>query len=252
MPLVCERVFAPDSKFWHMWGTRETWRQADPGELLCWDRLGTEQYFDSVGRGQGCDINWFEGAKGDLGLQESRPPFGTDEPAHAVLGFDEDLYRYCSAALGKQQWYDSRGTSEFNDELAHRCVDANLNILRLLSTRPSAGWTMCQNLHWQLCAVQGKLPGQQDDRSVRFAFAPSKLELNEWEHPRSYPCDKGGCEGKYAVGDVFYGEACIFQRICKNKPDMFLVAEGSPVVCELDLSAYHEFTLELRERAGVG
>jgi hypothetical protein len=249
-PEVCEAVFAPESKFWRMWGTREAWRQSSAGDLPCWQAEGGADFFAAVARGDGCDRNWFEGAKGDLGLPDSRPTFAPDQPAGAVLGFDEDLYRYCSAAVNKQQWYDSRGTSEFNDELAHRCVNANVNILRLLSTRPGAGWSMCQNLRWQMCAVHGRLPGQKGDAALRFARAPSLLELGEWEHPSSYPCDTAGvCDGAYAVGDVCFAEACILQRVCVNQREVWGAPEARGVVCELEGDAVAELANDLRARA---
>jgi hypothetical protein len=232
-----------------MWGTREAWHQSDAGDVQCWARPEEgADFFSSVGRGGGCDVNWFEGAKGDLGLRQSRPSF--DRPAPAVLGFDEDLYRFCSAALGKQEWYDSRGTSDFNDELAHRCADADVNILRILSTRSGAGWSMCQNLRWQLCAVHGHLPGQQGDRTLRFARAPSVLRQSEWDYPTSYPCDHpGGCDGAYAVGDVFFAEACMLQRVCDNARAVWEAAEGKAVVCDLNQDALDDLARELRHKA---
>ena len=50
MPAVCEAVFSPESKFWRLWGTRETWRQSAAGERQCWEQLGGDAYFERAGK----------------------------------------------------------------------------------------------------------------------------------------------------------------------------------------------------------
>lgn len=56
------------------------------------------------------------------------------------------------------------------------------NVLRDLK----GGWTMCVNLEWQMCAVQGKLPGQ-GSKKVSFATAPKDLKVEWWEDPAHNP-----------------------------------------------------------------
>ena len=64
---------------------------------------------------------------------------------------------------------------------AERCVRANVNILSLYGDR--LPYNICRNLEWQMCAAQGKLPGQGTnldgtrDRTIKFAKAPRELEL---------------------------------------------------------------------------
>ena len=268
MPAVCEAVFSPESKFWRLWGTRETWRQSAAGERQCWEQLGGDAYFERAGKApplppnsplphtppppphtprwqaMQCDVNWFEGAQGELGRVESRAHFAA--PAPALLGFDGDLYRVCSAAVGKKTWWESGKDGDFNNEIAHRCVGASRNILRLLTGRPGWGWTMCQNLQWQVCAAKGKLPGQRSQGALEFATAPPSLMLFEWREPESYPCDGGKkCAGRYTVGDVFFAEACLFVRLCKNGRAVF---DGAAADCDFDEAGFAEFKGELKAR----
>ena len=67
--------------------------------------------------GDQCDANWFEGASGALGRRGTPPGFTVAAPA--LLGFDDTIFKECSARLGKQEWYNGPG-SGFNDELVHR------------------------------------------------------------------------------------------------------------------------------------
>jgi hypothetical protein len=135
----------PKHKFWGMWGVG-SFRKMQDGHAACWG-LDAAEYFDSVISGAGCDINWFEGTDGVLGDGASRPVFTSRAPA--LLGFDESILAFCNSIIGVQQPVAvlTRGEHIFNrqqnNDVAHHCVQANQNILRLLSSRRP--WNMCRS-----------------------------------------------------------------------------------------------------------
>ena len=240
---VCAALFRPESKMWRMWGVKKTWVRSNHGEKRCWHyyKGGVDAFFDveRVLAGEGCGLNWLEGVEGDMGEPEARPHFA--RPAPALLGFDEALYDYCSSLLHLQ-----KGKGDFNTELAQRCVKANQNVLRLLSRRPGAGWTMCSNMRWLMCAALGKLPGQEQPAQMHFATPPRELTLAEWTAPTTYPCDDGqSCSHRYTVGDVFYSEACTLLRICRNGADVFKLEKGVRFRCDLDRDGYADYVRDL-------
>lgn len=238
---LCAALYAGDSKLWHMFGTKKTWQRSGRGEKRCWHyQGGSAAFFEKALRGERCAVNWFEGAGGELGQPEARPSFAHSAPA--LLGFDEDLMDFCSQMLQ----LSPKGSFNFNSELARRCVAASQNILRLLSSRPGAGWTMCQNFEWLLCAAQGKLPGQEQPSQMRFASAPKALTLAEWNAPKTYPCDDGhSCAGRYTVGDVFFSEVCLLHRICHNGDELFRLERGQPFKCEFSEDGYRDAVRDL-------
>ena len=75
---------------------------------------------------------------------------------------------------------------------------------------------ICRNLEWMVCAAQGKVPGQGDDRVIRFAKAPNTLELSGLGQCRGWvPEDRpAGFVFGYATADIFYLEACLFSQMC--------------------------------------
>ena len=95
----------------------------------------------------------------------------------------------------------------------------------------------CKNTEWVMCAIHGKLPGQ-NTRALRFAKAPGSLVIEEfWRPPAG--CVNGACdEYHYAVSDVFYVEACLISFICSNRDQLFEVGVGVDFVCDLDADAY--------------
>lgn len=241
---VCAALFRFDSKLHRMWGTKKTWQRSSRGEKRCWHYQpgGAHGFFERVRKGDQCNRNWFEGAQGELGQPDARPDFSQTAPA--LLGFDEDLYNMCSRLVGL-----GKGSGEFNSELAHRCVSANQNILRLLSSRAGFGWSMCQNLEWLMCALQGKLPGQASGE-MRFATPPKLLTNALWAAPKTYPCDDGrSCDNRYTVGDVFYSEACILLRVCRNGNDVFRLEYGQSFVCDFDEVQYSDLVRDLLRTA---
>lgn len=217
----------PNSKFMQLWGPT-SWRMRARGDAGCWETLGGETFFDHALAGTWCDRNWMEGG---YGSEADRPDFGA--PAPALLGFDTTIWEYCSRESGLAH---VKGFSQ--QELATRCIRSHNNILRMVASKWQ--WNMCQNLVWQLCVVQGKLPGQGSSQ-LRFAPAPKHLEMREWEHPTSWPCGNGACPaGRYAVGDVYYAEIAVFRWICHNSATLFHIENGTLMECDLDRSAFQK------------
>lgn len=136
------------------------------------------------------------------------------------------------------------GSGFSQENLARRCVHSGNNILRLLGGKWQ--WNLCQNLHWQMCAAQGRLPGQ-DGAKLHFATAPRGLTMAEWEHPTSWPCEgaKPCPDGKYAVGDVFFAEVAVFRTVCRNADELFRVGVGELMTCDVDVTAYHRLAARL-------
>jgi len=230
-------------KLWRMWG-RESWRLREMGEGGCWGTADqAADYFAQTLSGSECDVNWYEGASGSLGEQQSRPQF--TQPAPALLGFDDTIFIFCSQVLHRQTWFSGEA-SLFNSEVANRCVEANQNILRLVSQR--VPWNMCQNLRWVMCAARGKLPGQDSSR-MHFATAPKALDVDTWYRPTSWPCDEGqGCpEGLYSVGDVYFVEICLLREICANGDDLFHLDRGGIFECNVDDAAFQSLAEKLQQ-----
>ena len=88
--------------------------------------------------------------------------------------------------------------------------------------------------------------GQGGDAAMHFATAPKRLTLQEWNAPKSYPCDDGKpCDPRYTVSDVFYSEACVLLRICRNGNEVFKIERGQPFHCDVDVDGYRDFVRDL-------
>lgn len=239
----------PLSKFWTLWGLK-AWEKLPNGAMGCWNGpFAGSSYFDHVLSGGQCDANWFEGAKGALGQQASRPRFTAAAPA--LLGFDDTIFSFCSAQIDEPvHFVKTKYTGDFNEELAERCERANQNILRVISKR--LPWTMCQNLRWQVCALTGKLPGQGGNQ-VRFATAPNELDMRVWQRPDSWPCDEHGkCpKGKFAVGDVFFAEVCLVDSLCRNGDAIFALGKGELFECDFDPDAFLKLADDFRKNVPI-
>lgn len=230
-------VNTDDSKFLRMWGS--AWDFTKPGQRGCFDRFGGQRWFDGIFEGTWCDRNWLQGTAGQPRAND-RPHFTA--PAPALLGFDETILGYCSQLVGL--WFDG---GDLNTELADRCVRANKNVLRLMSG--SSPWDMCQNIEWQLCAIRGKLPGQ-DAAKISFASAPRDLELKWWTDVNTHPTYAPKPDG-YALGDVFFAELCVTFTICKNRGDLFRLDVGETFVCDMDPAGWNLLTSRfLQHRSG--
>jgi len=226
-----------ERKFWSMWGP--AYQERLPGSGGCWDwgGGGASRFFEDTFSGKTCDRNWLEGA---LGNGHDRL---FESPSPALFGFDEDILSSCSAILGGGA--SSRGNN-FDTMLADTCQRAQRNVLRLMTGQ----WTTCQNLEWQLCALQGKLPGQRNHK-VTFASAPRDLELRWWHNPSTHPtwpCENGRCpNGGFTVGDVYFAELMVAYTICTNGAELFELAAGEYFSCELSRERYFDLAQRLRE-----
>lgn len=221
----CDAMLRDKSgKMWSMWDTA-AWLKRSPGGAACFEEGWQHFEFDKALKGEGCDRNWLDGVM-------DFPHYA--KPAPALLGFDETIYAYCSAAINQPEgpfYQDNIG-------LAQRCVQANQNVLRVFSN-----WNMCTNLMWQTCAMKGLLPGQRPTGSSRrlmqFSIAPKNLDVGLFDDPQFCV---GDCSTNYAISDVYFAEVCVTSHVCKNKEELFSLETGMLFECDFDEAAY----LELR------
>jgi len=233
-------------KFHKLWG-KFAWFLRDEGDEACWSY--NSNFFEDALKPEQCKVNWLEGAYGG---QWDRPDFDHDAPA--VLGFDGKIWQYCSEVSGIWDW----DGGDWNRELAHRCVEANFNILRIMFSCPDcvgarAGWNMCANLQWVLCAVRGLLPGQGSSAEIRFAKPPKELDTRAMDNPDLIEDPGDGWWGephweRYAVSDVFYGEVCVLSTVCRNAWQLFSVNRGETFVCDYNEAGYRELANILQSR----
>ena len=235
--------YLTDPKLLAMWGT-SAFRLRSPHAARggCWEQHargmnGTaststgRRFFEDALTGERCDRNWLQGS---LGGEDGRPYGAGTGASPALLGMDEAINALCSSRLGLRPLH---AHADWNAKLADRCVRARLNILRLSGP---AGWSLCENVVWQLCALQGRLPGQGSS-IVSFATAPSELQLRWWENASSYPtwpCEKkagGGCDPqRYTLADVFMVEVMLTWVLCANRERLTTLGVGEPFECERD------------------
>jgi hypothetical protein len=257
----CEAALSNRSgKMWSLWGA-VAWekRPRDGAQSVACFNEGTPWLshldFEAALRGDGCARNFMEGT-------HPWPTFPLAS-APALLGFDETIFAYCSAALGQDE-----GFSGDHYELARRCVASGSNVLRILGnikppwnmymhmrprltvhalsihripctllTAARARYGMryrCLNLQWQVCAIHGALHGQ-GGRQMRFSIAPKELDVRVFEAP---PGCMGDCAQHYAVTDVYYAEVCVFSFVCRNCDAPFEIDVDELFACELDPSAF--------------
>ena len=225
------------TKFWAMWGQAYRLNRGGGGNCWDWQSGGASRFFDDTLEGRTCDRNWLEGA---FGRREDRP---FQKPSQALLGFDESIVEQCSTLLGVDPWGDNQ---DLNLKLADRCQRAKRNVLRLMT----GSWTMCQNLEWQLCALQGKLPGQ-GGKAIAFATRPRDVQLEWWLNPSThptYPCRQNGwCDpAAFTVGDVFFAEIMIAYQVCSNGAHLLELEIDEPFHCQLDRDRYLNFVKRLQ------
>jgi len=239
----------PSHKFHKLWG-RIAWLNREVGDEACWSY--DVNFFENIMQPEQCNVNWLEGA---LGGEHDRPPFSMS--ADAVLGFDGMIFDYCSEAHPQNEWMNQ----DFNQELARRCVEANLNILRIMFSCTEckgarAGWNMCRNLQWVACAVQGRLPGQSSN-AVRFAKPPKELDTRWLDNPdlvTGPPGDRWWFEphyNHYAVSDIFFGEVCVLSTICHNSWKLFTVERGEQFMCDFDVDGFRRLAAMLLGRGSI-
>ena len=115
-----------DSIFYELWSNG--WERLRPGKEACWDGQpgGADAFFEGVRRGTTCSANWFSAAKGDLAVADARARFTGHAPA--LLGFDPDIYDYCSDLNGQSHSFTG---NDWQAEFSLRCIRANRNVLRV-------------------------------------------------------------------------------------------------------------------------
>jgi len=230
-----------------MWGA-EPWKKWDANKGIdgsCFTRKRDEHwrsqqaytFFQQALAGTHCGTNWYEGNAGALGDAHTIPTF--KHPAPALLGFDEAIDDYCSQMGG-------RGVHGH----AEACIQANLNILSLYADR--VPYNICRNFEWQICAAQGRIPGQ-GGRTLIFSKAPKELDF--FASPRLGHC-KGwspiNCErdNGYATDSIFFLEICLYSEVCSNRRELFDLEVGQPWECVFDEQAFWQLSQILQESAG--
>lgn len=225
-----------------MWGF-DAWKLKEDG-AKCWNPwigAGTAQtFFPSVLSGDGCEIDWYEGAGpgagGELNGPADRPRFPAPGDAPALLGFDNTIWQYCSEQGGT--WGEP---GNFLPSIAHRCIQSNQNILRMVSVV----WNMCVNLRWVVCAVTGRLPGQRG-KQLHFATAPKALDAAVYRDPSL--SDEWWMEPHdqtFSVGDVFFAEVAIIHRVCANRERLLQLERGEIFECEFDQRGFDSLVASL-------
>lgn len=120
-----------NSLFYELWGPN--WERLKPGSHACWDDApgGATAFFQEVFDGDGCSANWFTAAKGALSSPDARPRF-TGE-AKAVLGFDPDIFDYCSDLVNQPHWCAKPGKELQRSRVASNRRAAQISAAGLLS-----------------------------------------------------------------------------------------------------------------------
>jgi len=238
-------LHTPNGKFFSMWG-RRPWvkRGGESREPSCWGGpTHAQEFFASALAGNECKRNWYEGAAG--GDRYTPPRFRT-RTAPVLYGDDPDIFALCSRVTGQPTVYAGGGDyREHARAIASRCVDAQMNILRLTDY-----WDMCINLEWMMCGLLGQLPGQEDlvngEVEIKLATSTRDLDLNQFYYPPD--CWSGPCSTHYAVRDVFFAEVFVLYQLCASTRDrLFEVGVGTSFKCKLDVDRYHELALWLQQ-----
>mmetsp|Transcript_53603 Transcript_53603/g.96319 ORF Transcript_53603/g.96319 Transcript_53603/m.96319 type:complete len:338 (+) Transcript_53603:43-1056(+) len=191
-----------------------------------WSPNREQKFFDDVLAGVSCDRNWNSGVRGGWTDRNVYP-----SPAPALLGEDAHIHRACCSRAGKE------GAKCDDKDIANICVEGSYNVLMVVNvTNP---WNLCLNLVWQLCAVLGKLPGQ-NSRTMHFAPAPKNYPAKWWVDGVSW---NGG--QNFANGAVSVAEVCILSEICSNRDQLFSIEEMEPFTCDLDVQRYRKFAAAL-------
>ena len=163
------------------------------------------------------------------------------------MGQDVDIYAYCSQLSGHAtppMTYDDRVPGE-DRKLVEMCLTAKKNFIRVLD---GPMWTLCTNIEWQSCLVQGLLPGQSGQthrrNDVYFATAPKRVPMRWLRDPPSVCLS--GCEWGFSSSDIFFWEVCFMNQVCDNQDALFQVDVGEPFSCEFNRDKYAEIVDILR------
>lgn len=74
-----------------------------------------------------------------------------------------------------------------------------------------------------------------------------------WQRPDSWPCNKHGqCpRGKFAVGDVFFAEVCIMNRVCQNRQALFELEAGELFECVFNTYEFEQLVGEFQQQVPI-
>lgn len=171
----------PSHLFRRMWSAEPWGRLTQSDGTACWMRrrdaparsMLPSDFFAETLNGTHCNSNWYEGHAGQLGKHWTRPQFTA--PAPALIGFDDGIANFCESKarsiVRNKSPLPKKGGREGHIKL---CMLANLNILNLVAGK--VPYNLCRNLEWQVCAAEGKLPGQPRSGEMLFANAPGVLD----------------------------------------------------------------------------
>ena len=99
---------------------------------------------------------------------------------------------------------------------------------------------------WQMCAAQGKLPGQ-NSHGIHFAVPPQTLSMAPSEGVfgtysgfGDAPCQMPWVG--FANDDIYYLEVCLFSQVtvCSNREKLFELTPMDSFVCGLDSEGLRE------------
>jgi len=244
----------------------------------CWlsGRDGTTEqadgniFFAEALSGTHCSSNWYDGN------WDGHPPVfsGTAIP---LLGFDDGTASFCEMSWPgggnphpvcyAQRYKDVRSmycrTSwphggrdcdwhqvfehwrtigqfdgrEWHCQPVDYCTRTNQNILNLVGDYTP--FNMCRSLEWQVCAALGKLPGQNDDRKIRFVPAPKELDATMQSARPVGKCGgwhpdiprAGAGAFAYTNDDIYFLQVCIYAEVCENADEMFKISAGDTFRC---------------------
>ena len=224
----CDMMMREDKgKMWSMWGRPDRSIRLTHRDPACFD--GGTTFFTDLWAGVGCSQDRFnDRSRG--GPAAGAMPFTAAAPA--LFGVDdESLFAYCSASSGREERPSLLSRDELTAEVSGRCRAANENVLV-----QGYDWNACRNLHWQMCAAQGKLPGQ-GGAEIHFAVAPHNLDVGTFRRPGQH---YERTIGAFQKSDVYFLQICTLAHICKNGADLFGLFQGQIFMCDLDEDAFFE------------
>lgn len=171
-----------------------------------------------------------------------------------LLGYCNGKLKECDWKALEQHWqnhgrFEKR---EFGCPHVQYCTQANFNLLNLVD-EDKVPYNMCRNLEWQVCAAQGRLPGQ-GGRKIRFSYAPKEMDVNGKKHsletcagwhPGHAPKSGGGIFG-FTNDDIYFMEICLFNQVCENNFELFTLDKGQNFICKFSAERFAELEAIIR------
>ena len=253
-------------RFPRLW-QEQGFRVRERKDATCWGKkpFDLQHWFHQALAGHDCDRDWYEGIagmpKGGPNYQGANntdplpvgqaaqngmtPRFRGDQPAPALLGFDEDIDLYCAHNIGRHRQQVPP------NQRAEWCVRANANGF-FLQQYALRHFSTCQLFEWTMCAARGMLPGQQGEDVIRMATSLKTTYVTEsGAHPigscRAYAPRQGCTHGTaYASSDLFYAQVCMLSALCKNFFLMYVLPEGGDFRCQLSDDGFEMRVEELK------